>query len=96
MLTEGTRRMLAEGKRYEAMRVREAPAWVQVIVFALAVAAVGGLFMLTGCATARPVPTTAYQKVQYECQRDASQSHYGGLMELALYHQCMQAHGWSK
>ncbi len=59
MLTEGTRRMLAEGKRYEAMRVREAPAWVQVIVFALAVAAVGGLFMLTGCAAPRPVPVTA-------------------------------------
>jgi len=50
----------------------------------------------TACATPHPVAVTPYQRTQYECQRDASLSHYGGLMELAFYRECMRAHGWSK
>jgi hypothetical protein len=52
--------------------------------------------MLTGCASPRPVPVSPYQSAKYECERDMADSNMGGLAALALYHDCMRAHGWSK
>jgi len=53
--------------------------------------------MLVGCASPpHPVPVSAYQSAKYECERDIADSRMGGLAALALYHDCMRAHGWSK
>lgn len=54
------------------------------------------LIILGGCAAPRPIQPTAYQKASYECEKDMSRSEAQGLIAVALYHDCMRAHGWSK
>jgi len=54
------------------------------------------LISLVGCAAPRPIQSTAYQKAQWTCEHDAYGHRAAGLLAVALYHDCMRAHGWSK
>lgn len=53
--------------------------------------------MLGACASApQRVPVTQYQKDQWTCERQAYGHQAAGLLAIALYKDCMHAHGWSK
>ncbi len=49
-----------------------------------------------GCATPARVPVTAYQRAQWRCEHAAFNGLNAPLLSVALYHDCMRAHGWSK
>lgn len=52
--------------------------------------------ILTGCAAPRRIPVTQYEKDQWTCEHQAYANRAPGLVAVALYHDCMRAHGWSK
>lgn len=52
--------------------------------------------LLAGCAAPRPIQPTAYQKAQWTCEHQTYAQTPPGLIAIALYHDCMRAHGWSK
>lgn len=51
---------------------------------------------LTACATPHRITPTAYQKDQWTCEHQSMRPNTAPMMALALYHDCMHAHGWSK
>lgn len=52
--------------------------------------------VLAACATPHRITPTAYQKDQWTCEHQSMRPETAPLMALALYHDCMHAHGWSK
>ena len=52
--------------------------------------------MLAACAAPHPIPVTQYQKDQWTCEHQAYGHQAAGFLAIALYKDCMHAHGWPK